>query len=120
MQPLQKKEKSILSFFNWNSVQQNTPRVISPPPVHAAPVRPCQHESTHHPESTTWTPISNGDKVIVDDQPHPCLIALKLMWELKVGVEVMPKDTEPTPLDHPLAAFSGDPAKCILGIVEDN
>ena len=32
----------------------------------------------------------------------------------------MPKDTEPAPLDHPLAAFSGDPAKCILGVVEDD
>ena len=120
MQPPQKKEKSILSFFSQNYVQQNTPRVVSPPPVHAAPVRPHQHESTHHPESTTQTPISDGDKVIVDNQPHPCLITLKLMRELKVGVEAMPKDTEPSPLDHPLAAFSRDPAKCILGIVEDN
>ena len=42
------------------------------------------------------------------------------MRELKVGVEAMPKDVEPAPLDHPLAAFSGDPAKCVLGIVEND
>ena len=37
-QPLQKKEKSILNFFSQNSVQQNTPQVVSSPPVHTAPV----------------------------------------------------------------------------------
>ena len=44
--------------------------------------------------------------------------ALKLMQELKAGVEAMPNDVEPTPLDHPLAAFSGDPAKSVLGVVK--
>ena len=114
-QPPQKKEKSILNFFSRNSVQRNTPRVVLPPPVHAAPL---QHESIRHPESAT--PISDGDEVIVDDQPHPFPSALKLMRELKAGVEAIPKDVEPAPLDHPLAAFSGDPAKYVLGIVEDD
>ena len=114
-QPPQK-EKSTLSFFSQSSVQQNTPQVVLPPPVHATPL---QHESTCHPESIT-PPIFNGDKVIVDNQLCPCPSALKLMWELKVGVEAMPKDVEPTLLDHPLAAFSGDLTKCVLENVEDN
>ena len=42
------------------------------------------------------------------------------MWELKAGVEAIPKDVKPAPLDHPLAAFSGDLAKCVLGTVEDD
>jgi len=32
----------------------------------------------------------------------------------------MLKDVEPAPLDHPMAAFLGDLAKCVLGIVEDD
>ena len=40
-QPPQKKEKLILSFFSRNSVQQTTPRVVSPPPhrVYGLPIR---------------------------------------------------------------------------------
>ena len=83
--PPQKKEKSILSFFSRNSIQKNTPLVVSPPPVHAARL--------HHPESAT--PISDGDEVIFDGQPHPCPSALELMRELKARVEAMPKDAEP-------------------------
>ena len=101
-QPPQKKEKSILNFSSQNSIQHNTPQVISPPPVHAAPL---QHESACHPENTTCCPYPS---------------ALKLMGELKVGVEAMPKDVEPAPLDHPLAVCLGDPAKGVLGIVEDD
>jgi hypothetical protein len=59
---LKKKDKSLLSFFTWKPVQQNTPCVISPPPVHAAPIL---HESTCH--STILTPISNGVEVFGAD-----------------------------------------------------
>ena len=34
--PPQKKEKSLLTFFSQKMIQQNAPRVASPPPVHAA------------------------------------------------------------------------------------
>ena len=38
--PPQKKEKSLLTFFSQKTIQQNAPRVASPPPVHAAPILP--------------------------------------------------------------------------------
>ena len=40
MLPPQKKEKSLLTFFSQNTIQQNAPWVASPPPVHAAPILP--------------------------------------------------------------------------------
>jgi len=42
------------------------------------------------------------------------------MRHLKEKVEEMPKDVELAQLDHPLAAFSGDPANCALGSFEDD
>jgi hypothetical protein len=115
VQPLQKKGKSILSFFTQKLIQQNTYQVNSPPSVHATPFL---HESTCHKESITL--ISNGNEAIVADQPCPCPSALKLMQQLKVKVEAMPKDVKPAQLDHPLAAFSGDPANCALRSFEND
>ena len=42
------------------------------------------------------------------------------MQQLKAKMEAMPKDIEPAQLDHPLAAFLGDPANYALGSFEDD
>lgn len=112
----QKKEKSLFSFFSRKTVQQNTPRVTSPPLVHATPFLP---ESICHP---SVAPASDcQDAVAGADQPLSCPSAVKLMEKLKAKIEAMPKDIVPTAqLDHPLAAFLGDPANCILGGFEDD
>ena len=115
--PPQKKDKSLLSFFSRKTIQENAPQVTLPPPVHATPFPP---ESICQPRGVT--PVSDCQSAVVGvNQPDPCLSALKLMQQLKVKIEAMPKDIAlPTQTDHPLAAFSGDPANCILGGFEDD
>lgn len=112
--PPQKKEKSLFSFFTRKTIQQNTPRVTSPPPVHAAPFLP---------ESIVSDCQGADVGVNQPHGPHPssCPSALKLMQHLKAKIEAMPKDIALTAqLDHPLAAFSGDPAEYVLGDFEDD
>ena len=67
-------------------------------------------------------PVSNCQGAVVGiNRPHPCPIAFKLLQELKVKIEALPNDiAPPTQLDHPLAAFSGDPADCVQGGFEDD
>ena len=43
------------------------------------------------------------------------------MQQLKAKIEAIPNDiAPPAQLDHPLAAFSGDPADCIQGSFKDD
>ena len=115
--PPQKKDKSLLSFFSQKTIQQNAPRVASPPPVHTAPILP---ETICDPRGVM--PVSNCQGAVVGiNRPHPCPIAFKLLQQLKVKIEALPNDiAPPTQLDHPLAAFSGDPADCVQGGFEDD
>ena len=67
-------------------------------------------------------PVSNCQGAVVGiNRPHPCPIAFKLLQQLKVKIEALPNDiAPPAQLDHPLAAFSGDPVDCVQGGFEDD
>ena len=68
------------------------------------------------------TPVSDCQGAVVGvNRPHPCPIAFKLMQELKAKIEAIPNNiAPPAQLDHPLVAFSGDPADCVQGGFKDD
>ena len=85
------REVTFYPFLAEKPHKKNAPRVTSPPPVHAAPFLP---ESNCH--SRGVTPVSDCQGAVVGvNQPHPCPSTLKLMQQLKVKIEAMPKDIAP-------------------------
>ena len=89
------------SFFALRT-QKVAPTVTAPPHIHP--------NSITTPKITISTVISPTPKPLAS-KGDP--LALQLLSSLQHQINFLPWDTEQAAIDHPLAAFSGDPVECV-------